>query len=494
MKTDQPNIAVLLLDAARARNFSCYCYERETTPFIDQLARTGTRYKYAFSNSIYSLPSYASLFTGQYPTEHGALNWDDRIDQNILVEGMNEAGYETRAVSTHLISNEFGIGDAFDRIESLFLESKDVIFEDDPVSEQMRKHDQKNGWSSEREKYTFFMKQFLRTPSYKSVVNGGYKFYRKLRKYLGWWDDDGGCEAVETAKDVVSTADNPFFLFMNFIETHDPYRPPRNYFRDFLPDDASLSEVKSALDYVSTRATAGLQEITPRQRELLLALYDAEIKYADDLIREFVEFLEAEGLREDTVIVVLSDHGDAFGEHGLWGHQGRVYNELCHVPLVINYPWRDDDVVTETTELRELPGHLLALADGGTERMPARGEALIEYYGWDTQLSFAPWEKYGDISVEQWGQYQAALIEDRLKLISDAAGNRELYNIEADYSEVSNMVNDIEDAVARLEKRVVDLVGEPKENHAQYRRRITKDNLDQPDELTDHLRDLGYVE
>jgi hypothetical protein len=119
---------------------------------------------------------------------------------------------------------------------------------------------------------------------------------------------------------------------------------------------------------------------------------------------------------------------------------------------------------------------------------------LIEYYGWDTQLSFAPWEKYDDISVEQWGQYQAALIEDRLKLISDAAGSRELYDIEADYAEASNIANDMEDAVTRLEERIVDLVGKPEENHAQYRRRIKTDDIDRPDELTDHLRDLGYME
>jgi arylsulfatase A-like enzyme len=494
MNSDQPNIVLFLLDAARCRNFSCYGYHRETTPFIDQIAAGGSKYNYAFANSIFSLPSYASIFTGQYPTEHGAIDWSDRIEQNILVEGLNDAGYTTQAVSTHLVSDEFGVGDAFDRTESLFLEGKDLLYEDDPVSERFEDHAGQEGWESERQKYLLFLREFLAEPSYRSMANGAYKLYRRVRKSLGLWDDDGGRQALETAKSALSEVEEPFFLFLNFIETHDPYRPPRDYIREFLPDDASLSEVKVALDYVSTRATAGVDRITDRQRELLLALYDAEIRYVDDLIREFVDHLNERGLRENTVLVVLSDHGDAFGEHGLWGHQGRIYNETSHVPLVIDYPWRKPEVVTETTELRVLCDHLIGLANGNRDRMPAEGEALVEYYGWDTQLSYNPWEKFDDITFDEWGRYQAALIDDRLKLLVDASGRQELYDIEADYAESIDRSAEQPADVERLQSRIKQLVGDPVENDGEYRESLAAEGADHSSELTQHLKDLGYVE
>lgn len=494
MDSPRPNIAVFLLDAARARNFSCYGYERETTPFVDRLAASGTRYEFAFANSIYSLPSYASLFTGEYPTEHGALDWNDSITENTLVRNLNNAGYDTVAVSTHLVSDEFGFGGAFDRTESLFLESKDVIFEDDPVADRMREHSGREGWESDREKYLFFLKQFLRSPSLKSVINGGYKFYRKIKKSRGWWDDDGAGLAIETAKKEVREAQTPFFLFTNFIETHDPYRPPREYLREFLPDDATLSEIKEALEYVSARATAGVDEISERQRRLLIDLYDAEIRYIDEKIREFVEFLEDEGLRDDTVLVVLSDHGDAFGDHGLWGHQGRIYNELCHVPLIIDYPWRGNETVSETTELRQLSEHLSSLANGGRDRMSAPGEALIEYYGWDTQLSFAPWEEYDGISLDDWGRYQVAFVDDRLKLIWDASGRQELYDLNIDYEETTDLsVNRGEDVDA-LAAKIVERVGNPEDNDTRYRQEQRGIDIEREQDVTEHLRDLGYVE
>lgn len=494
MVADQPNIVFFLLDAARCQNFSCYGYRRETTPFIDQLAADGTKYDYAFANSIFSLPSYASMFTGQYPTEHGAIDWSDQIDRNVLVEGLNDAGYTTQAVSTHLVSDEFGVGDAFDRTESLFLEGKDVLYDDDPVSERIEDYAGQNGWESERQKYLLFLREFLAAPSYRSAANGAYKLYRRFRKSFGLWDDDGGRQALETAKATLADAEEPFFLFLNFIETHDPYRPPRDYMWKFLPDDASLSEVKTALDYVSTRATAGADRITDRQRELLLALYDAEIRYVDDLIREFVGHLEERGLREDTVLVVLSDHGDAFGEHGLWGHQGRIYNETSHVPLVIDYPWRDPEVVTETTELRALCDHLVGLANGDRNRMPADGEALVEYYGWDTQLSFDPWEKFDGITFDEWGRYQVALIADRLKLLLDASGRHELYDIESDYAESTDCSVRRPADVERLQARIEQLVGDPAENDRRYRESLAVEGSDHSSELTQHLKDLGYVE
>jgi hypothetical protein len=126
--------------------------------------------------------------------------------------------------------------------------------------------------------------------------------------------------------------------------------------------------------------------------------------------------------------------------------------------------------------------------------MPANGEALIEYYGWDTQLSFDPWEKFDGITFDEWGRYQAALIDDRLKLLVDASGRRELYDIEADYAESAENSSKFESDVDRLQARIKQLVGDPVKNDRRYRESLVAESSDHSPELTQHLQDLGYIE
>lgn len=493
-----PNIVFLLLDAARADHFSCYGHENRTTPFIDNLAADGVRYTRAYSNSIFSLPSYGSIFTGEYPSEHGAVDWSKQIDRNQLVSNLNDEGYSTRAVSTHLVSDQFGIGNAFDNVDMVSVGSQNLPFEDDRIAEMMSEHGNKKGWSSEREKYTQFLRLLLRYPSFKSIINGGAQLYQKKKRDWGWWEDDGGERAVERAKEVVHGAPEPFFLFLNFVETHDPYRPPQDYIRRFLPEDVSFDQVRSALEYSSVRATLGLDEIDPDQRAILRCLYDAEIAYVDDQIRSFHKFLEYNGYAENTVFIIVSDHGDFFGEHGLWGHQGRVYNEVCHVPLVINYPWETGRTEEGVVELRQLCDHLRALATGERIELDPSGEALVEYYGLDTQLSFVPWDEYSDIDQEEWGSYECALVTERTKLLWNAASNAELYDMSSDYVETKDIADDNPDEVERLQSRVSELVGTPVDNHERYRNTDTDRSLEFEGEtgkdVRDRLKELGYID
>lgn len=491
----KPNIVFILLDTARASNLSCYGYERKTSPFLDSLAANGVRYERAFSNSIYSLPSYGSIFTGEYPSEHGAIDWDKRIPQNTLVEGLNKQGYETHAVSTHLVSGDFGVANPFDSVDAQFVSSRDLPFDEDPVAEQMAEKANQDGFDSEREKYAFFLKTVAQYPSLKSVVNGAAQFYRKLRKDHGFWQDDGASAALTSARSVVCDAKEPFFLFTNFVETHDPYRPPRGYIREFMPEDVSFEEIQNALDYSSVRACFGLDEITDRQATILRALYDAEIRYLDDQLRDFDQFLREQDVRDNTIFIIVSDHGDFFGKEGLWGHQGRVYNDACHVPLIIDYPWEAGTIESDTTELRQLCGHLQAIAGGAEETLTPKGEAIVEYYGMDTQLSYIPWETFEDVDAERWGTYQVALIDNEYKLIWDATDYAELFNMESDFREEQNIASDNAAVVDEYKNRIETLVGTPQANHEAYRSGGAGENRKSESKaVQERLRELGYVE
>lgn len=496
-----PNIVFLLLDTARARNFSCYGYDRKTTPFIDKLAKDSVLYRNAFSNSIYSLPSYGSIFTGQYPSQHAAIDWNQKVNENTLVSGLNEKGYETHAVSTHLVSDQFGIGRDFDSTEMVFVNSRDSLFQNDPVMDEMANKANKDGWKSEREKYLYFIKLLSDNPSYKSLLNGGYQLLEKVRKSKGWWRDDGAAKAVESAKSVIDSTGTPFFLFMNFIETHDPYRPPRKFIRKFLPSDITIGEIEDALSYSSVRATLGYDKVDETQREILMALYDAELAYIDSKIEEFHTHLRKKKFAENTIFIIVSDHGDFFGKQGMWGHQGRVYNDVCHVPLIINYPWSSGAVQEDVTELRQLCDHLLSLADGNKDPLTPQGRALIEYFGLDTQLSFVPWDEYPEVKSENWGCYQCALVDDEYKLIWDANDEIELYNMNNDYLEEHDIAVQNSQKVSQYQNGIKKLVGTPEENHERYRNgELGRDSNEKQfndgagDEVAARLRELGYLD
>jgi arylsulfatase A-like enzyme len=490
----QPNIVVCLLDAARATHLSCYGYERDTTPFVDQLAQSGTIFRRAFANSIFSLPSYASLFTGEYPTHHGALDWESRIQSNTLVEGLADRGYETHAVSTHLLSGGFGIGESFDTVSRRF-GTDPLPFDDDPVAAAMEEKAAVDGWDSSADRYLSFLRLFASHPSPKSAINGGAQFLRRLRQEYGYWDDDGAAAAVDRTTEVIRDAREPFFCFTNFVETHDPYRPPRSYIRRFLPEDVSFTEVKNALDYSSARACAGLDTMDADRRDVLTALYDAELAYLDDQLADLYGCLEEEGLLENTVFVVCADHGDFFGEHGLWGHQGRIYTQVAHVPLVVSYPWDADRDVEAVTELRQVCDHLHSLAAGDQATLTPAGEAIVEYYGWDTQLSYDPWDRFEGIDREEWSAYQCLLVDDSYSLLWDATGRSELYDVRSDFEQTEDVSAEHPSVVEEYRARIADCVGEPAANHERYRSRTPDEDGATPDEeVQARLRELGYVD
>lgn len=491
----QPNIVFCLLDAARARNCSCYGYGRPTTPFLDDLAESSTLFSRAFANSIFSLPSYASIFTGQYPTDHGAVDWGCRVERNRLVDGLNDQGYETRAVSTHLVSDDFGIGPAFDTVEQTF-EAGSLPFDNDPVAEAMQEKAAVDGWDSPGERYRYFFRAFLANPSLRSVANGAAQFVRRLRRKYGYWSDDGAREAVKRAKSVIKDAREPFFLFTNFVETHDPYRPPRGYIKRFLPDDVAIETIEEALDYSSIRASASLDHIDTDQREILMSLYDAELAYLDNKLADLHEYLADQGLLDQTVFVVCADHGDFFGEHGLWGHQAEIFSQVVHVPLIISTPWGDGRTVAAATELRQLCEFLLSIANGDQTSLSPAGEALVEYYGWDTQLSFNPSERFEKFEYDRSGLYQSMLIDERWSLLWDADDRTELYNVQSDFEQKNGVTAENPETVAEYQRRIESLVGNPSANHERYRahKQGRQDLKDADEAVRNRLRELGYME
>ncbi|MEE8580551.1 MAG: sulfatase-like hydrolase/transferase, partial [Myxococcota bacterium] len=261
-RMERPNIVLIVLDTVRADRIACYGYERPTSPRIDELAARGIRFENASSTSSWTLPAHASLFTGVYPIDHGATQEHPRLeaDKRTLAEILGGYGYATLAVSANpLVGSVTGLRRGFHR-------------------------------------YT--------------------ETWRGTGAAAG--DDPRAHPNLRAARSLLQEKESgqPFFLFLNFMEAHSPYTPREPYRSRFLSHAESDPLVASAENRRVADFYLSPESVPRRELDILSDLYDAEIAEVDELVGVFVDELEALGALENTLVVITSDHGENFGDHG----------------------------------------------------------------------------------------------------------------------------------------------------------------------------------
>ena len=296
-RNNGPNLILIVLDTVRAGNMSCYGYEKQTTPHLDRFLDRGIFCENAFSPAIWTIPSHASLFTGTYPTSHGAVNLHRRLDgrYTTLAETLSASGYHTIAFANNrfLTEDVFGLSRGFDTIADL----------DYPRNRNLRK----------LHKAFRILSGTLDCGA--SMTNRLVMNWLKERKKFG----------------------NPFFLFLNFMEAHAPYKHvQRSYLKQFLSpgDRQKFQGINQDRQQYLTRKL----KISEDEFLILRSVYDAQIAYIDSRMAELLRFLDMNGFFENSIIVITSDHGDMIGEHDLMHHSYSVYDELIRVPLILFLP------------------------------------------------------------------------------------------------------------------------------------------------------------
>jgi arylsulfatase A-like enzyme len=170
---------------------------------------------------------------------------------------------------------------------------------------------------------------------------------------LAWLDQDDG---------------RPFFLFVLAIDPHDPYRPPAPYDRMYDADYAGTFDGKLE----APKSAAFAARMTPRDRQYMRALYDGEVSFTDEQFGRLLRELDRRGLARETALVLTSDHGEEFFDHGGWGHGVTLFEEMVHVPLVVRPPGGGPArVAEELVELRDL--FALVLSWAGLDADPKLG-------------------------------------------------------------------------------------------------------------------------
>lgn len=290
-----PNVLLISIDTLRPDHLHCYGYRRTTSPAIDKLASEGVLFENHISSTSWTLPAHAALFTSLADSVHGCTDTDRKLhkDFNTISEVFARAGYETAGFfSGPYLHPAFGLGQGFDHYENCTSYAKAI--DGEPVKK----------WAMD----TGIMRQ-----SHHDIANP--IVYAAFKKWLA------------------KKKESPFFMFVHMWDTHFDFIPPPPYDKKFDPDyEGTISGIDFFLD---KRINAQMPE---RDLRHIIALYDGEIAWTDAHVGKMIKDLEDAGLLEKTIIVITSDHGTEFFEHGDKAHRKTLFDEVIRIPLIIRYP------------------------------------------------------------------------------------------------------------------------------------------------------------
>jgi len=339
------SIAVVVLDTVRADAFE------EAFEWLP-----GTWFDAAYSTSHWTGGAHASLFTGMYPSEADVTvaDWALSTPEPTLAEQLSAAGYRTRAFSANInVSPAYGYDRGFD----VFDGTRDTEY---PTASVFN-------WYRHLEEHEHPRLAYLTGAA--AALRGDYDTRRSLRFGLAeavagtpLGDADDGAGRFRDLTRSLSPSE-PTFLFANLMEAHQPYRAPPSYRSVDAYDlgPAFETTLRNRFDDPDEALADGVdREHAGPDPERARAAYEDCVRYLSDVYREAFEALSA-GF---DYVVTLGDHGELFGEHGVWEHGYGLYPEVTNVPLVVTGPDFSDGRVDAPVSLLDVYHTVLALADG----------------------------------------------------------------------------------------------------------------------------------
>jgi arylsulfatase A-like enzyme len=352
-----PNVLLIVMDTVRARSLSLYGSARDTTPQLTRWAARGVRFDRAVAPACWTFPSHCSLFTARWPFE---LNAHSQLVLNTshptLAEFLAARGYRTAgfAANTSYCSAESGLGRGFARYDDYPLSPETIL-----GSTALGRWITQNVFS-----YRDFYNQ-------KWILYQSRDARRINRAFLDWAPRRRG-------------EDRPFFAFLNYLDAHEPYLVPEEHTARFGVRPGSRREYEMLLGYWDLDKT----HISPRDVELARDGYDDCIAFLDGQVGSLLDELERRGVLDQTVVIITSDHGEEFGERGVFDHGYSLYLDAIHVPLVILAPTAPAGrSIAAPVSLRDLPATVLDLI-GPSGDSPFPGRSLAAH--WRTPPGAAP--------------------------------------------------------------------------------------------------------
>ncbi len=453
-KPGAPDVLFIVMDTVRAQSVSAISYERDTTPNLKKLAEDGLLFEQATAAATWSLPAHASLFTGTFPSFNNAHDETRYLDDRLptIMETFAGAGYETLCFSANPhISDAFGLTRGFSY--------SDLAWMAGPGARQ----------------FSFI--------------------YRTLDYFGIGVTDKGGAEVVGNIQEWMDDRPKdgpPAFVFVNFLEAHFPFHQlPGEYVYAF--QDRPMSELRDA-GQIAFGVQFGRQLTEAEADQIrgpLVDLYDGGVKYTDHLVGQVIDEWRSRNLLDETIVVVLADHGEVVGEHNAFGHVTPMLEQDLRVPLVFRYPPKITEgkrvsqpvstVGTYATllDLAGIPEPTLTAPDGSTATTLQIGSLLAAAAGDLTAGQPILAERFEEHMLaarfaegtgngkgpltNPHGRYRSYRSGD-LKFVRHSSGDETLYDLAADPGENIDLTDTRPDEIARLQgelKAVEAMLGLP---------------------------------
>lgn len=427
-----PGVILISLDTLRADRLGSYGYERPTSPALDRFAAEGVLFERAIAPSPWTMPSHASLFTGLQPARHGVQKLDSRLDDGVetLAERLQQAGFETAAfVNSPYLSPKTGLGRGFTHYREF-----------DKVDRKARKQ----------------------------VLSAG----PAIDEISVWLDDHG---------------DRPFFVFFHTYDVHSDYQPGPRYRERFArPYQGRFNGTSAMLrNVLFGRLEASAADIAHASD-----LYDGAVRQLDDQLARLFAYLDESGLAETTTVIVVSDHGEEFLEHGGVMHGYTLFGEMLRVPLLVRGPGIPSGArVPEVVQLTDVAPTVLSLL-GLPPLAGIDGHDLTRTWSQATAAKPTRTLAYAESVPRPYlpdvENHLVAVRGERFKLIHDfTTHHSRLYDI-------ANDPRETRDVAAEHPEVVAELLG-----HAEAYRRGSDQaggGVEFSDDEIEQLRALGYVE
>ncbi|MEO1644694.1 MAG: sulfatase [Chloroflexota bacterium] len=517
MTSAQPNILFIVLDTQRRDRLSLYGHDADTSPNLDAFAQDATIFERAVSPAQWTIPAHASMFTGVYPSTHQVTQAFQRLSgaQPTLAEIMSVADYHTVAFCNNPLLGllEHNIQRGFQEFYNYAGVSPHRPIEKNrsalrrAINTQFRKlaRTVTNWFANSNWLFNMAVNPLI-VPAWTRSVNFKGNSQRSVDDLIDYWQTyhQGGAE-------------KPLFAFLNLMGTHTPYYPPANYIDHVAPGLRNDTQATKFITRFNADAATWLSPDDPPlpdwQRHTLDGYYDAEIAYQDAQLGHLFDYLHSNDELENTMVIIVADHGEGHGDHGYKGHSFVVFQELVHVPLIVRYPERfpAGKHITTNVSTRRLFHTVLDVTETApplAENDPnadVQGLSLISSLNGrpDTERGVAYAEAYPPLNLLNILKPRRPELVEKLSLTSIRRGVYDgdhklalvgdrvesLFNVADDPAEEEDIATEKPAVVVDLQQKLEDFVTDSIAN-----RTDSVDNGAVSDEVIDNLRALGYIE
>jgi len=437
----RPNILIFVMDTQSVRNMTPYGFHKETTPNLQTIASEGIVYENHFVTAAWTVPSFASLFTGKYQSGHGAGASFNFLSREIptLAELLSRTGYQTVALAEVSAAS--------------------------------------TGWVSHDETdLCRGFKEFIPIFRHGEEINAGSEAWPIFKYAEG--EDSGSTRAIRLVEEWFENSydpEKPFFMMIRCTDPHLTVWAPQPFRGKFLPEGVSDHEALEvnqdvylqSMGLVPNRPGGYMNE---RDWEILKGLYDGETACLDHRMGQLFEYLTARQILDDTLLIITGDHGDLLDRDGFLGHEPlALFDDLLHTPLIVRCP----GVVPEAKRVSHLVQicdwfptilDLLELEETAIRR-EMQGVSLIPTWADKPVREFiiaehqpllleAEWFVENDMDYRSWMQSLKTLRTLDWKYIWCSDGNDMIFDIRTDPGETNNLIATEKSRASAMRKKL----------------------------------------